>query len=74
MPDGDCKERLRLTIPIENIYRLLLYAWNRLEDGDLTDAGAEPLDSRVDLFARLIAAESVGWRAGDWTAAMSRVS
>jgi 5-methylcytosine-specific restriction enzyme subunit McrC len=35
----------------------LLYAWNRLDTGDVVEAGAERLDSQVDLFARLIEAE-----------------
>lgn len=38
-------------IPIRNLYYLLLYAWDALEEGDPTAAGAEPNTRLLDLLA-----------------------
>lgn len=38
-------------IPIQNIYYLLCYAWNRLEQGSLIDISQLPSTELVDLFA-----------------------
>jgi 5-methylcytosine-specific restriction enzyme subunit McrC len=41
-------------IPIENIYYLLCYAWNRLDEGEIVDVSQLPSTSLVDLFARVL--------------------
>ena len=41
-------------IPIENIYRLLCYAWDRLEEAALTDVTPTPEMRLPDLFARVL--------------------
>jgi 5-methylcytosine-specific restriction enzyme subunit McrC len=41
-------------IPIENIYYLLCYAWNRLEEAALTDVTPTPEMRLPDLFARVL--------------------
>jgi 5-methylcytosine-specific restriction enzyme subunit McrC len=41
-------------IPIENIYYLLCYAWNRLDEAELIDVDIEPKTELVDLFARVL--------------------
>lgn len=38
-------------IPIRNIYYLLCYAWNQLEQGDIVDVSRAPTTKLVDLFA-----------------------
>ena len=42
-------------IPIENIYFLLCYAWDRLEEGRVVDVRPEGLTRLADLFARVLA-------------------
>lgn len=42
------------TIPIENIYYLLCYAWNRLEEANLTAVTLTPETKLPDLFARVL--------------------
>jgi 5-methylcytosine-specific restriction enzyme subunit McrC len=41
-------------IPIENVYYLLCYAWNRLDEGEIVDVSQLPSTSLVDLFARVL--------------------
>jgi 5-methylcytosine-specific restriction enzyme subunit McrC len=42
---------LASTIPIKNVYYLLCYAWNRLEQGAIVDVDQVPTTELVDLFA-----------------------
>jgi 5-methylcytosine-specific restriction enzyme subunit McrC len=41
-------------IPIENIYYLLCYAWNRLDEKDVVDVSSLKSTQLVDLFARVL--------------------
>lgn len=41
-------------IPIQNIYYLLLYAWQRLEENDVVDVQPEEATRLLDLFARVL--------------------
>jgi 5-methylcytosine-specific restriction enzyme subunit McrC len=41
-------------IPIGNLYYLLCYAWNRLDEKDLVDVGALPRQDLPNLFARIL--------------------
>ena len=41
-------------IPVQNVYYLLCYAWDRLEERDLVDVGAENCKTLQDLFARVL--------------------
>jgi len=41
-------------IPINNIYYLLCYAWNRLDEAELINIGRENINSPQDLFARVL--------------------
>jgi 5-methylcytosine-specific restriction enzyme subunit McrC len=41
-------------IPIQNIYYLLCYAWNRLEERDIVDVSGIDSTSIVDLFAKVL--------------------
>ena len=41
-------------IPIRNIYFLLCYAWNRLQEGGLVDVSADSSTELADLFARIL--------------------
>lgn len=43
-----------IVIPIENIYYLLCYAWNRLEESELVDAGSLESNSLVELLAKVL--------------------
>jgi len=43
-----------MSIPIENIYYLLVYAWDKLEESELADVQPEDSTSLVDLFARVL--------------------
>lgn len=43
------------SIPIQNIYYLLCYAWNRLEEGAVVDVGSLDSTRLVDLFAKVLA-------------------
>jgi 5-methylcytosine-specific restriction enzyme subunit McrC len=45
---------LSSTIPIKNVYYLLCYAWNRLEQGEIVDVGQTPTTELVDLFALVL--------------------
>ena len=41
-------------IPIQNIYYLLCYAWNRLDERDMVDVSGIDSTSLVDLFAKVL--------------------
>lgn len=41
-------------IPIQNLYYLLCYAWDQLEEGDLVDIAADDSKTLVELFARVL--------------------
>ncbi len=41
-------------IPIQNIYYLLCYAWDRLDEGELVSAASEECDTLQDLFAKVL--------------------
>ncbi len=41
-------------IPVQNIYYLLCYAWNSLEEGDVTDVSGMESTELEDLFARVL--------------------
>lgn len=41
-------------IPIQNVYYLLCYAWNKLEERDLIDVGRVDSTELVDLFAHVL--------------------
>ncbi len=43
-----------MKIPIQNIYYLLCYAWNRLEERDVVNVKAEDTFNLPDLFARVL--------------------
>ena len=43
-----------MTIPIENIYYLLCYAWDKLAEKDVVDVDAVDSASLADLFARVL--------------------
>ncbi len=43
-----------MQVPIENIYYLLCYAWNKLEEKDLVKIEAKDTTSLVDLFAKVL--------------------
>lgn len=45
-----------MKIPIQNIYYLLCYAWNKLEERDLVDVKAIDSTKLVDLFAKVLIA------------------
>lgn len=44
------------SIPIQNIYYLLCYAWNRLEEGEIVDVSGIDSTELVDLFASVLTA------------------
>jgi 5-methylcytosine-specific restriction enzyme subunit McrC len=43
-----------MKIPIQNIYYLLCYAWNRLDERDIVDVHGIDTTSLVDLFAKVL--------------------
>lgn len=43
-----------MTIPIQNIYYLLCYAWNQLEEGQVVDVDTLQSTELADLFARVL--------------------
>jgi len=43
-----------MNIPIENIYFLLCYAWNMLDEGEVIDVSSEEMHSAADLLARVL--------------------
>lgn len=42
------------TIPVQNVYYLLCYAWNRFESGQLVDVASLESTELVDLFAKVL--------------------
>jgi len=47
-------ETVSTSIPIGNIYYLLCYAWNRLEQGKIVDISQTPITELVDLFTLVL--------------------
>ena len=43
-----------MEIPIQNIYFLLCYAWDKLEERDLVDVDPVGITGLVDLFSRVL--------------------
>ncbi len=43
-----------MRIPIQNIYYMLCYAWNKLEEKDIVDAHVEDCDDILDLLALVL--------------------
>lgn len=43
-----------MKIPIENIYYLLCYAWDKLEEGKKVDVSSSDYEELIDLFARVL--------------------
>jgi 5-methylcytosine-specific restriction enzyme subunit McrC len=41
-------------IPIQNLYYLLCYAWDRLDERDIVAVDAAGVTSLADLFARVL--------------------
>ncbi len=41
-------------IPIQNLYYLFCYAWNRLEEGEVVDVGGVDSPELADLFAKVL--------------------
>ena len=41
-------------IPVENIYYLLSYAWNKLDAGNKIDVSKDDYDSLINLFAKFL--------------------
>ena len=45
---------LDIKIPIQNIYYLLCYAWNKLDEKDIVDVSGIDSTNIVDLFAKVL--------------------
>jgi 5-methylcytosine-specific restriction enzyme subunit McrC len=45
-----------MKIPVLNVYYLLCYAWDTLDEGKLVNIATEPFKSLPDLFARVLTA------------------
>lgn len=43
-----------MRIPVENIYYLLCYAWNKLEEKDRVDISVDEKMEILDLFAKVL--------------------
>lgn len=43
-----------MQIPIQNIYYLLCYAWNKLDESDIVDVKAIDTTELIDLFAKIL--------------------
>ncbi|AKB85360.1 5-methylcytosine-specific restriction endonuclease system specificity protein McrC [Methanococcoides methylutens] len=43
-----------MPIPIENLYYLLCYAWNKLDESDIVDVRAISSTELIDLFAKIL--------------------
>jgi 5-methylcytosine-specific restriction enzyme subunit McrC len=43
-----------MKIPIHNLYFLLCYAWDKLEEADTVDVSREDLKTYIDLFAKIL--------------------
>lgn len=45
---------MSVDIPIQNVYYLLCYAWDKLDERELVDVTPEAMTTLVDLFARVL--------------------
>ena len=45
---------MNIAIPIQNIYYLLCYAWNKLEERDIVDVSVDDCKNIIDLFAKVL--------------------
>lgn len=43
-----------MSIPVQNLYHLLTYAWDQLDEAEEVAVTAEPADSMLDLLARVL--------------------
>ena len=43
-----------MSIPIRNIYYLLCYAWDHVQEGETVDVGSQEFSGMVDLFAKVL--------------------
>lgn len=43
-----------MQIPIENIYYLLCYAWNKLDESEVINVAADDFETLLDLFAKIL--------------------
>lgn len=43
-----------MEIPVQNLYHLLTYAWDQLEEAEQVNVTAEPADTLLDLLARVL--------------------
>lgn len=43
-----------MSIPVQNLYHLLTYAWDQLDEAEEVAVAAEPADSLLDLLARVL--------------------
>ena len=43
-----------MEIPIQNIYYLLCYAWNKLEEGNIVDVKGIETNKLYNLFAKVL--------------------
>ena len=41
-------------IPVRNVYYLLCYAWNQLDEGEIVNVGTDDSQEMADLFARVL--------------------
>ena len=49
-----CWSSWTVEIPIQNLYFILCYAWDRLEERDLVDVSSEDASSLLNLFSRVL--------------------
>lgn len=54
MFSGSYSEQLKTSIPIQNVYYLLCYAWNKLKEAEIVDISSIPSTQLVDLFAGVL--------------------
>ena len=47
-----------MAIPIENIYFLLCYAWNKLDEKERVDVSIDDKTELLDLFAKVLITSS----------------
>ncbi|HDQ16473.1 MAG TPA: hypothetical protein ENN45_05390, partial [Bacteroidetes bacterium] len=43
-----------MSIPIQNIYYLLCYAWNKLDESDIVDVNSISTTELIDLFGKVL--------------------
>ena len=43
-----------MTVPVQNIYYLLCYAWDHVKEGETIDVGSEEFGGLVDLFGKVL--------------------